>query len=103
MRLILVLIVVLVAVVFAAQNATPVTIDLFFWRIDSSLAVVIASCFAIGIIAGILFAVPSLYRMRSHRRRLQAQLAEAGGGDAATAESESAPVSSSGTRGRNSY
>lgn len=99
MRLIFLLIVMLVAVIFAAQNATPVTIDLFLWRIDSSLAVVIATCFAIGIIAGILFAVPSLYRMRSHRRRLQAQLAEAG----ATAESESAPVGSGGTRGRSSH
>lgn len=103
MRLIFVLIVVLVAVIFAAQNATPVTIDLFLWRIDSSLAVVIASCFAIGIIAGILFAVPSLYRMRSHRRRLQAQLAEAGIGSAATAESESAQVSSGGMRARDSH
>jgi uncharacterized integral membrane protein len=75
------LLVMLVAVIFAAQNATAVTIDLFIWRIDASLAVVIASCFAIGVIAGFLFALPTIYRMRSHKRRLQAQLADLGADD----------------------
>ena len=81
MRLILLLLVMVLAVIFSAQNATAVTIDLFVWRIDVSLAVVIALCFAIGVIAGILFAVPALYRMRTHRRRLQAQLADLGADD----------------------
>jgi uncharacterized integral membrane protein len=89
MRLIFGLIAMLVAVILAAQNATAVSIDLFAWRITSSLALVIASCFAVGVMVGVLFAMPSLYRTRLHKRRLQTQLAELGG---QPAESESPPV-----------
>lgn len=91
MRLILLLLVMLGAVIFAAQNASPVTIDLFAWRIDASLAIVIASCFAIGVVAGILFAAPTLYRMRAHRRRLQAQLADLGAEDQGESGLQPAP------------
>jgi lipopolysaccharide assembly protein A len=92
MRLFFLLLVMLVAVIFAAQNAKPVSIDIFIWRIDASLAVVIASCFAIGVIAGVLFAVPTLYRMRSHKRRLQTQLADLGAEDLTEPETASASL-----------
>jgi putative membrane protein len=93
MRLILLLLVMLAAVTFAAQNAGPVTIDVFAWRIDASLAIVIASCFAMGVVAGILFAAPTLYRMRAQRRRLQAQLADLGAEDQSEAGPQPAATS----------
>jgi len=77
-RLLVLLVVVIAAVIFAVQNAAVVTINLFFWHINSSLAVVIALCFAIGGIAGVLFVMPRLYRMRSNQRQLRAQLADLG-------------------------
>jgi lipopolysaccharide assembly protein A len=98
MRLILLLVVMIGAVIFAAQNATTVTIDLFMWRIDASLAVVIACCFAIGVIAGVLFAVPTLYRMRSHKRRLQAQLADLGADDLSQSDTASGTVAGDSSR-----
>jgi uncharacterized integral membrane protein len=100
MRLIFGLIAMLVAVILAAQNATAVSIDLFSWRITSSLALVIATCFAVGVMVGVLFAMPSLYRMRSHKRRLQTQLAELGG---LPAKSESPPVTGTRSEARDSH
>jgi putative membrane protein len=91
MRIVLLLIMLLAAVVLAVQNASAVTVDLFLWRIEASLAVVTASCFAVGVAAGVLLALPKLYRARSDRRRLRARLRELGIDD----ELDSAAVSPS--------
>lgn len=79
MRFFLIFAIVIAAMTFAVQNAPTVTINLFIWRFDASLALVVASCFAAGVLATLLAALPQLYqlhRMRSHERSLIAQLAD---------------------------
>lgn len=75
MRIALVLLLLLTAVILAVQNAAVVTVTFVFWRVEASLAVIVALCFAIGAIGGVLAAMPRLYRMRAHERQLRAQLA----------------------------
>ena len=74
-RTITLLILMVVAVIFAVQNAGRVAVDVLFWRLDASLAVVIALCVATGVLVGVLITVPRMYRMRADQRRLRAQLA----------------------------
>ena len=87
MRTITLLILMVVAVIFAVQNAGRVAVDVLFWRLDASLAVVIALCVATGVLVGVLITVPRMYRMRADQRRLRAQLA---GLDASRTSQESA-------------
>ena len=75
MRFIVVLLLLVLAVVFAVQNATMVTLTAFFWQLDASLAVIIVLCFAVGAIVATLALLPSLYRHRTEHRRLQSRLA----------------------------
>lgn len=51
-RLILVLALLILAVVFSAQNAAPVSVSFLTWRFDSSLAIVIAFSVLVGMLAG---------------------------------------------------
>lgn len=76
MRTILILALMLGAVIFAVQNADVVTVDILFWRLDASLAIVVALCVIAGAIVGALVVVPLIYRMRADQRRLRAQLAD---------------------------
>jgi len=84
--ILLLLLALLAAVAFAVKNAGAVTVDLLAWRIEASLAVVIASCFAAGVAAGSLFGMPKLYRACADRRRLRAQLRDLGADDAPAAK-----------------
>lgn len=93
MRTILLLMALLAAVIFAVQNASTVTVDLLAWRIEASLAVAIAACFAAGVAAGSLFWMSKLYRACADRRRLRAQLRGLGADDALASK---APVPSGG-------
>jgi uncharacterized integral membrane protein len=86
MRIALVLLLLFAAVIFAAQNATTVTITVLAWRLNASLAIVVAIAFAVGAFGGVLASVPRLYRMRIHEKRLRAQLADLGGDDEAVAK-----------------
>jgi lipopolysaccharide assembly protein A len=74
-RTILILLLVLAAVSFAVQNADVVTVDVLFWKVNASLAIVVALCVTAGALLGGLISVPRLYRMRAEQRRLRAQLA----------------------------
>lgn len=79
MRLFALFAIVIAAMTFAAQNALVVTINLFLWRFDSPLSLVITACFAAGTLVRLLAALPllyQLYRIRSHERLLKAQLAD---------------------------
>ena len=70
------LLLVFAAVIFAVQNADVVTVDVLFWKVDASLAIVVALCVTAGMLLGALISVPRIYRMRTEQRRLRAQLAE---------------------------
>jgi uncharacterized integral membrane protein len=79
MRLFAVFAIVIAAMTFAVQNAPAVTINLFLWRFDAPLALVIMACFAAGALVSLLASIPQvyrLYRMRSHEQLLTAQLAD---------------------------
>lgn len=79
MRLFAVFAIVIAATTFAVQNAPAVTVNLFPWRFDAPLALVITACFAAGALVSLLASVPHLYRlyrMRAHERLLRAQAAD---------------------------
>lgn len=81
MRLLIVLVVGVVAVVFAVQNVVVVPISVLFWRVEASLAVVIAVCVVLGALLGVLVSVPRILRMRTRERNLRTQLADLGAYD----------------------
>lgn len=78
MRLLIVLVVAVIAVVFAVQNVMVVPISVMFWRLEASLAIIIAVCIVLGALMGVLVSVPSTLRMRARERRLRTQLADLG-------------------------
>jgi putative membrane protein len=72
MRIIFVfaLILILLVTIFAVQNNELIKINLLFWEIDGSLALVLVITFILGILIGLLVSTPTTLRKRS-------QLAEA--------------------------
>ncbi len=79
MRFFVVFVILIAAMTFAVQNSPAVTINLFVWRFDAPLGLVITACFAAGALISLLAALPQLYRLshtRSHERLLTAQLAD---------------------------
>ncbi len=77
------IVVAVVAVVFAVQNAAPVAVTFLAWRFDSSLALVLVLAMACGILLTALWSAPAALRIRwqlaQQRRRiaqLEAQVAE---------------------------
>ena len=74
LQLIAALIIVFLIVMFAVQNAVAVSVVFFLWRIDASLAVVIAACFGLGALIGALVTVPTMLRERISISRLRKQV-----------------------------
>lgn len=74
LQLIAALIVVFLIVMFAVQNAVAVSVVFFLWRVDASLAVVIAACFGLGALIGALVTVPTMLRERISTSRLRKQV-----------------------------
>lgn len=60
--LILALVIAILVVIFAIQNAITITISVLFWRFQGSLALVLLLTLALGAIAGLLVSIPSLIR-----------------------------------------
>jgi lipopolysaccharide assembly protein A len=54
------LIIAIIAVIFALQNMTIVTISFFFWSIQGSLALVLLITLAVGVLISILASLPRL-------------------------------------------
>ena len=71
---ILALIIAAVAVIFALQNITPVTVTFFLWSYHGSLALVLLAALAVGVLICLLAAAPGLVRHRwtagSQRKKL---------------------------------
>lgn len=74
LQLIAALIIIFLIVIFAVQNSVSVSVVFFLWRIDASLAVVIAACFGLGALIGALVTVPTMLRERISISRLRKQV-----------------------------
>ena len=70
------LIIAVVAVVFALGNMAPVTVTFIIWHFTGSQAVVLLGALAVGLLIGILAALPGLVRGRvaigGHKKKLSA-------------------------------
>ncbi|MEA2087394.1 MAG: LapA family protein [Candidatus Caldatribacteriota bacterium] len=75
LQLIVAIIVAILAVVFALQNAVPITVSFLTWRFESSLALVLLITLALGIIMSLLVSVPSMIKTRkmifSQKKKIQ--------------------------------
>lgn len=60
--IIMVVLVVVAAVVFALQNSAVITISYFSWSISGSLSLLLIITLAVGFLLGVLLMVPSVFR-----------------------------------------
>ena len=60
MRTVFILSLMLLAVIFAVQNADVVSVDFLFWKLNASLAVLAAVCITVGVLLGVLIVVPRI-------------------------------------------
>ncbi|MCS6910513.1 MAG: lipopolysaccharide assembly protein LapA domain-containing protein [Anaerolineales bacterium] len=75
--LILALILALTAVIFAVQNAMPVTVSFLFWQFaNAPLALVLLLVVGLGLLMSLLVSVPSLVGNRWTISRLKKRVAE---------------------------
>ena len=76
-QLIFAVIIALLAITFALQNADPVTVKLFFWELNNtSMALVLVMTLCIGAIAGILFLAPGIYKRNKTIAALKKKLGD---------------------------
>ena len=72
--LILALLIAIIAVIFALQNTTAVTVTFFVWQFDQSLALVLLLTVAVGVLIGIFTILPgsirSKWRLASQRKKM---------------------------------
>jgi lipopolysaccharide assembly protein A len=59
---VIVLLVAIMAVMFAAQNSAPVAISFFSWSATGSLSLLLIITLSIGIVIGVLIMAPSVFR-----------------------------------------
>jgi uncharacterized integral membrane protein len=64
LQLITAIVVAILAVVFALQNAIPITVSFLGWKFESSLALVLLITLALGILMSLLVSVPSMIKRR---------------------------------------
>lgn len=74
MRLFLILgvVIAILAIIFALQNAVPIAVTLGIWRVEISLALVLVLTLGVGVVVGLLVSVPSLMRQNwklAHQKR----------------------------------
>lgn len=87
--LIIALIVSIFSVVFAVQNAGPVTVSLLGWRFESSLALVLLVTFALGVVTSLLVSIPAMVKRRRRKiRELQESYARESQGGAIAEKSD---------------
>ena len=92
MRLVLVILLIVVAVVLAVQNADVVAINVLWWELRASLAVIIVTGLALGALTALLALAPKLYRQRKSERSLRARIVTLEGGNGAARAVVSEPV-----------
>jgi len=62
--LIIILVFIVLVTIFALQNSAEVVVRLWFWSIETSLALVVILTFAAGALMGILFSIPGRKRKK---------------------------------------
>lgn len=73
--LVLALLVSIGAIIFAAQNGAPVTVQLFAWSFKSSLALVLVLTFLLGVLTSLMVSIPaSILRRRRRQRKARQQM-----------------------------
>lgn len=77
-QLIVALVIALLAVVFALQNAAMVTVNLFFWDTSLSLALLIICLLIAGILVGLLLMSKTVWNKNSELKSLKKQLKNTG-------------------------
>ncbi|MEW6214023.1 MAG: LapA family protein [Nitrospirota bacterium] len=60
--LIVALVMAVLVVIFALQNAIPITVTLFVWKFEGSLALVLLLSLALGVIMGLLVSMPAIIK-----------------------------------------
>ncbi len=60
--LVITLLIAILAVIFALQNPTNVTVTFLTWRFESSLALVLLLTFALGVVLGLVTLISALIR-----------------------------------------
>jgi putative membrane protein len=72
--LIIALIIIALAVIFAVQNTAVITVSFFFWTYQGSLAIVLLVALCAGALISLLFSLPTIlrdkWRIRSHKKKL---------------------------------
>jgi uncharacterized integral membrane protein len=85
--IVLALLIAIAIVLFALQNSAMVTISFLSFHYNGSLALILVVVFTLGLLAGILISIPSLFRkssdLREQKRRVK-QLQESITGTAAS-------------------
>jgi putative membrane protein len=75
LQLIVAIIIAILAVVFALQNAVPITVSFLTWRFESSLALVLLITLGLGILMSLLVSVPSVIKkmkvISSQKKKIQ--------------------------------
>lgn len=60
--LILALVIAIAAIIFALQNAVPITVVLGVWQVEGSLALVLLLTLAVGFLIGLLVSMPTIFK-----------------------------------------
>ncbi|MCG3201588.1 MAG: Lipopolysaccharide assembly protein A [Gammaproteobacteria bacterium] len=74
LRLLAIVVIILSGLVLHTRNAQPVTLDLYFVRIEQPLSLILAVSLLIGAVLGVLGALPRLLAGRRANRRLRREL-----------------------------
>ena len=72
--LIFALILAIIVVIFALQNSDTVTVKLWFWEVQSSVALVMLIILLIGAILGVMFSLPSIFKKNKKIEDLEEQI-----------------------------
>lgn len=64
------MILLLFAIIFAVQNYGAIEIKLYFWEVSVSLAIILFSTLFIGIIIGVFLLIPTILKLRKRIARL---------------------------------
>ncbi len=56
------LVIAILAVVFAVQNAIPITVTFFSWKFEGSLALVLLLTLALGVVTSLLVSLPAMIK-----------------------------------------